>query len=107
MVPWSIGALTNSPVKLTHYMGVWRGVLAAGEALCFGLDAAKIPYVEFAGAILTCYSVGIVVLYWLSLRHVEQTCYFLDGEEGAVIPNYIVEEKKEWSHAAGLQASGS
>lgn len=86
------GALTNSPVRLSHYMGVWRGFLAAGEAICFSVDSVKIPYRTFAGGILTVYSMGIVVLFFLTATQVEETCYFKEGEQGVVVPNYIREK---------------
>lgn len=72
-------------------MGVWRGVLAAGEAICFGLDSAKISYRAFASGIFTFYFVGIIVLYYLTASQVTESCYFKEGEEGAIVPNYVKE----------------
>ena len=96
LVPYFIGALTNSPVKLSHYMGVWRGVLAAGEAICFGLDALQIPYVKFAGAILASYVFGILALYYIGICRIKETCYFEADEVGVVVPNTVLEQKREW-----------
>ena len=93
------GALTNSPVRLSHYMGIWRGFLAAGEAVCFGLDSIKIPYRTFASGIFAFYLIGIIICIFLVYKHVEATCYFKEGEHGAVVPNYILEkmESKEYA----------
>lgn len=70
LVPWFIGALGLPPEKLGHYMGVQRGVLAAGEAICFGVDAARISYVAFSGAIFGFYVAGIGALAYMCTFHV-------------------------------------
>jgi len=92
IVYYWIGALTNSPQKLTHYVGVFRGVLGAGEAIIFGLDSIKIPYIAEAGGILLFYVIGICVFYYLGIYHIKDTNYDL-VETGAVVPNHILEGK--------------
>jgi len=87
-----IGAITNSPQKLTHYVGVFRGVLGAGEAVCFGLDSIKIPFLAESGGILLFYMLGIASFYYLGIYHIKDTNYD-HHEEGAVIPNHILEGK--------------
>ncbi|KAK5116713.1 hypothetical protein LTR62_007387 [Meristemomyces frigidus] len=93
VITYFIGALTNSPVTLAHYAGVFRGVLGAGEAICFGLDSIRIPYVDEAGGIFAFYCLGIVAFYYLAWYHIEDSNYFKSGEEGAVVPNHILQEK--------------
>ncbi|RYO36302.1 hypothetical protein AA0111_g3112 [Alternaria arborescens] len=90
IVYYWIGALTNSPQKLTHYVGVFRGVLGAGEAICFGLDSIKIPFIAEAGGILLFYVIGIASFYYLGIYHIQDTNYDRT-EEGVVIPNHILE----------------
>lgn len=90
IVYYWIGALTNSPQKLTHYVGVFRGVLGAGEAICFGLDSIKIPFIAEAGGILLFYVIGIASFYYLGIYHMQDTNYDRT-EEGVVIPNHILE----------------
>ncbi|KAJ4405739.1 hypothetical protein N0V91_005046 [Didymella pomorum] len=90
IVYYWIGALTNSPQKLTHYVGVFRGVLGAGEAICFGLDSIKIPFIAEAGGILLFYVMGFCVFYYLGVYHVKDTNYDHE-EEGAIVPNHILE----------------
>jgi hypothetical protein len=90
IVYYWIGALTNSPQKLTHYVGVFRGVLGAGEAIIFGLDSIKIPYIAEAGGILLFYVIGICVFYYLGVYHIKDTNYDHD-EVGVVVPNHILE----------------
>lgn len=92
IVYYWIGALTNSPQKLTHYVGVFRGVLGAGEAIIFGLDSIKIPYIAEAGGILLFYVIGIFVFYYLGFYHIKDTNYD-HVEVGAVVPNHILEGK--------------
>ncbi|KAI3395007.1 hypothetical protein diail_1896 [Diaporthe ilicicola] len=72
LVPWFIGALDLPPEKLSYYMGVQRGFLAAGEAICFGVDAARIPYVAFSGAIFGFYAAGIGALAYMCVFHVAE-----------------------------------
>lgn len=72
LVPWFIGALGLPSEKLSHYMGVQRGFLAAGEAICFGADAARIPYVAFSGAIFGFYAAAIGALAYMCTFHVAE-----------------------------------
>jgi hypothetical protein len=90
IVYYWIGAITNSPQKLTHYVGVFRGVLGAGEAICFGLDSIKIPFIAEAGGILLFYVIGICVFFYLGVYHIKDTNYDHE-EEGAIIPNHVLE----------------
>jgi hypothetical protein len=92
IVYYWIGALTNSPQKCTHYVGVFRGVLGAGEAICFGLDSIKIPFIAEAGGILLFYVLGIASFYYLGIYHIRDTNYDRT-EEGAVVPNHILEKE--------------
>ncbi|KAF2705960.1 hypothetical protein K504DRAFT_387272 [Pleomassaria siparia CBS 279.74] len=90
IVYYWIGALTNSPQKLTHYVGVFRGVLGAGEAVCFGLDSIKIPYLGEAGGILLFYTIGVASFYYLGIYYIKDTNY-TKVEEGAVVPNHVLD----------------
>lgn len=90
IVYYWIGALTNSPQKLTHYVGIFRGVLGAGEAICFGLDSIKIPFIAEAGGILLFYVIGIAAFYYLGIYHIKDTNYD-HAEEGAVVPNHVIQ----------------
>ncbi|KAH6658540.1 hypothetical protein BKA67DRAFT_533691 [Truncatella angustata] len=69
LVPWFIGNLDIPRGTIGHYMGVQRGFLAAGEAICFGVDAAKISYAAFSGAIFAFYFVGGAVLAYIGACH--------------------------------------
>lgn len=104
IVYYWIGALTNSPRTLTHYVGVFRGVLGAGEAVCFGLDSIQIPFIAEAGGTLLFYIIGIAVFYFLGVKHMTDTNYDRD-EEGAVIPNHVLEEKGITVEPRGMHAS--
>lgn len=72
LVPWFIGALGLPPEKLSHYMGVQRGFLAAGEAICFGVDAAGIPYIAFSGLIFGFYAAAIGALAYMGAFHLAE-----------------------------------
>jgi hypothetical protein len=70
---------------------VFRGVLGAGEAICFGLDSIQIPFLAEAGGILLFYVIGISSFYYLGIYHIKDTNYD-HREEGAVIPNHVLED---------------
>ena len=86
--------------------------LAAGEAICFGLDSIAVPYVKEAGTIFAFYATGIIIFIYLAAYHITETEYFAD-EEGVVIPKHVVEEHPEilakvdqGDPEAGLQSDG-
>ncbi|TKA24753.1 hypothetical protein B0A50_05741 [Salinomyces thailandicus] len=94
VITYFIGALTNSPVKLAHYAGVFRGVLGAGEAICFGIDSIEIPFIDEAGGVFAFYCAGIIAFYYLGWFHIDDSNYFKDGEVGVVVPNHVLQEKR-------------
>lgn len=71
IVPWFIGSMDVPPESISHYMGVQRGFLAAGEAICFGVDAVGVSYVAFASAIFAFYALGIVALIYMGAYHLK------------------------------------
>ncbi|EXJ80501.1 hypothetical protein A1O1_08646 [Capronia coronata CBS 617.96] len=91
-----LGAITNDPVRLAHYAGIYRGFLAAGEALLFGLDSIGIPYIKEAGGIFAFYGSGCLICFWLGWYHIEDTMYF--KEDHVVVPNHIIHEIVDNSH---------
>lgn len=56
-------------------MGIQRGFLAAGEAICFGVDSIGIPYVVFASVIFGLYAIGIAGLSFLGFYYITETNY--------------------------------
>ncbi|KAF7539178.1 hypothetical protein G7054_g2360 [Neopestalotiopsis clavispora] len=109
IVPWFIGNLDIPQDKISHYMGVQRGFLAAGEAICFGVDAAKISYVAFAGAIFAFYAVGIAVLAYMGASQlIESSPRPADSEagEGSEIgTDHAREEKGDLSSCASERST--
>ncbi|KIW38893.1 uncharacterized protein PV06_08718 [Exophiala oligosperma] len=96
-----LSALTNSPRKSAVYAGVYRSFLAAGEAICFGVDSIGVPYIKEAGVIFTFYATGILVFVYLAAYHIKETEYFV-GEEGVVIPQHVIEENPDKAAAADI-----
>jgi hypothetical protein len=74
-------------------MGVFRGILGAGEAICFGVDSIEIPFIDEAGGIFAFYFTGILAFYYLGIFHLSDSNYFKEGEIGAVVPNHILRER--------------
>ncbi|KAE8337779.1 hypothetical protein BDV24DRAFT_154057 [Aspergillus arachidicola] len=79
-----LGALTNDPYTSSHYGGGFRSVLAAGEALFFGIDSLGIPFVREAGAIFALYAVGTFIFAYVVVYGIEDTLYF--KESHVVVP---------------------
>lgn len=69
---------------------MFRGVLGAGEAICFGVDSIAVPFIKEAGAIFAFYATGVMVFYYLALTQIKETEYF-NGEDDVVIPNHVLE----------------
>lgn len=65
--------------------------MAAGEAICFGLDSTAVPYVKEAGVIFAFYSSGVLVFCYLAAFHITETEYF-SGEDGVVVPEHVLKE---------------
>ncbi|KAL9049163.1 MAG: hypothetical protein Q9162_007359 [Coniocarpon cinnabarinum] len=49
-VYWYMGSLSNNSRKLACFAGFYKGIQSAGGAVAFGVDAAKIPYVNEFGS---------------------------------------------------------
>ncbi|ORY69003.1 uncharacterized protein BCR38DRAFT_363860 [Pseudomassariella vexata] len=92
IILYYLGCLTNSPRKSANYAGVFRGILGAGEAICFGLDSIQVPYIKEAAVIFAFYATGVLVFLYLGLYHIRETEYFA-GEEDVVIPKHVLEER--------------
>lgn len=90
LVVYWLGALSNDPLKAANYSGIWRGVLAAGEAIIFGADSTLIPFEREVGALFALYATGILIFAYLAYFHIQDTLYFT--EDRVVVPNHIIEE---------------
>ncbi len=64
--------------------------MAAGEAICFGVDSLAVPYIKEAGVLFAFYFTGILVFLYLALFHIEETKYFT--EDDVVIPKHVLAE---------------
>jgi len=62
--------MANIPSKAANYAGIFRGVLGAGEAICFGLDSISVPYVKEAGIIFAFYATGAIVFAHMAIFHI-------------------------------------
>ncbi|EXJ79501.1 hypothetical protein A1O1_08765 [Capronia coronata CBS 617.96] len=102
IILYFLSCMTNSPAKAANYAGVYRGVMASGEAIFFGLDSIAIPFVKEAGVLFTFYTVGLMVFIYLGAFHITETQYLV-GEEGVVIPIHFVEEHKHEFDIAEVQ----
>ncbi|KAF2165248.1 hypothetical protein M409DRAFT_67493 [Zasmidium cellare ATCC 36951] len=90
IILYFLGTLTNSPRKSANYAGVFRGILAADEAICFGVDSIQVPYIYEAAVIFAFYGSGLVIFACLAMFCIKETEYF-NGEDDVVIPKHVLE----------------
>ncbi|KAJ5979915.1 hypothetical protein N7481_007213 [Penicillium waksmanii] len=72
-------------------LGVFRGFLGAGEAICFGVDSLKVPFMKEAAVIFTFYTTGVLIFTYIATFHIKDTEYF-NGEDDVVIPKHVLSE---------------
>lgn len=85
---------------------MFRGILGAGEAICFGVDSIAVPYIKEAAVIFAFYATGCLVFLYLALYHIKETEYFA-GEEDVVIPKHVLEEHTAEAAAMDEERSSS
>ncbi|KAL2006965.1 hypothetical protein VTN00DRAFT_8403 [Thermoascus crustaceus] len=90
IILYFLGTLTNFPRKSANYADVFRGVLGAGEAICFGLDSISVPYIKEAGVIFCLYASGVLIFAYLAAFHIREE--YFSGEEDVVIPKHVLAE---------------
>lgn len=100
-----LGTLTNDPTTLAHYSGVFRGFLGAGEAIAFGVDSVKVPYIIESGVSFCFYAIGLMVFAYLCLFQVEESRYF--KEKNVVVPNHVVMEETVVGNPSKAQADST
>jgi hypothetical protein len=96
VVMWYLGCFTNNPRNAANNAGVFRGFMAAGEAITFGIDSAGTKYVIEASTILAFYVVGMLAMLYLALYEIDDTKYFKEKE--VTIPVHVVEEHEHALH---------
>lgn len=90
VVMWYLGCFTNNPRNAANNAGVFRGFMAAGEAVTFGIDSAGTKYVIEASSIFAFYVAGMIAMLYLALYEIDDTKYFKEKE--VTIPVHVVEE---------------
>lgn len=90
VIMYFLGCFTNNPRVAANYAGVFRGFMAAGEAICFGMDSIAIPFVDEAGAIFAFYAAGVLGMVYLAAFQIRETKYFEEAE--VTIPKHVQAE---------------
>ncbi|OAA59178.1 Major facilitator superfamily domain, general substrate transporter [Niveomyces insectorum RCEF 264] len=88
---WYVGAMSNDPIVCANYSGLVRAMPCVGQAIIFGIDAAKIPYVGEAAATLVIYVVAVLGLLAFTYFCLEETRYF--KEEHVIVPTYVLQNE--------------
>lgn len=90
IIMYFLGCFTNNPRHAANNAGVFRGLLAVGEAIAFAVDSRKVAYLIESGIILAFYALGFLTMGYLAFFVVEETKYFAEDE--VTIPKHVVEE---------------
>lgn len=90
IIMYFLGCLTNNPRLAANNAGVFRGIMAAGEAVTFGLDSRGVPFKIEAGLILGFYALAFFTMGYLALFVLEDSKYF--QEEEVTIPEHVRRE---------------
>lgn len=93
IIMYFLGCFTNQPRMAANNAGVFRGFLAVGEAIAFGVDSRKVAYIIEAGIILGFYALGCLTMGYLALFVIGETKYFTEDE--VTIPEHIKHEHEQ------------
>lgn len=88
-VQWTLGSLTNDPVKCAYFSGAFKGTVSLGMCISFVMDSQKVSFRVQTMTQFVLYVVGIVSLLYVIWVFVPDTNYFT--EESVIVPKRIVE----------------
>lgn len=88
-VQWTLGALTNDPVRCARYAGLFKGTTALGMCISFILDSKDVSYMNQLIVQFVLYFVGLICLFAIIWTQVKETNYFL--EEDVIVPHAFEE----------------
>ncbi|ETS75937.1 hypothetical protein PFICI_12881 [Pestalotiopsis fici W106-1] len=95
-VLWLVGSLSNQPGAMAHMGGIFVGILSAGTAVSFGIDAAGTDY-QVENAIwfaLNC--VCWPIMAFVTWKYVTKTNYSL--EDGVTVPTHALQDHHSSDH---------
>ncbi|GAB7355475.1 hypothetical protein MBLNU459_g5972t1 [Dothideomycetes sp. NU459] len=84
MVLYVLGSLTNQPRKSGYMGGLFVGILSAGTAVSFGVDATAPPYENENAAYFALATICWPILYYVATKYTTDTNYL--KEEGVIVP---------------------
>ncbi|KAK0255925.1 hypothetical protein LTS09_009227 [Friedmanniomyces endolithicus] len=90
MVIYVLGTLTNEPRKTAAIGGLFVGVLSAGTAVSFGVDATAQPYENENAAYFALSTICWPILYYVVWKCTTDTNYLT--EEGVIAPVHVRKE---------------
>ena len=71
---WIVASLTNDPETLASYAGIAKGILAAGNAASFGIEASGISQLRVVAFCFSVQAVGLVCMAVVCGKYVRPTC---------------------------------
>lgn len=92
-IQYLITAMTNDPERLARYAGIFRGTNALGIMINFLIDGNGASYTVQVAFQYATYGVGLVLLFYIALKHVVDTNYF--KEETVIVPEHIKAEQAQ------------
>lgn len=88
-VQWTLGSLTNDPVKCAYFSGAFKGTVSLGMCISFVMDSQKVSFQVQTITQLMLYVVGITSLLYVIWVFVPNTNYFT--EDSVIVPRRIAE----------------
>ncbi|KAK0264500.1 hypothetical protein LTS09_001979 [Friedmanniomyces endolithicus] len=90
MVIYVLGTLTNEPRKTAAIGGLFVGILSAGTAVSFGVDATAQPYENENAAYFALSTICWPILYYVVWKCTTDTNYLT--EKGVIAPVHVRKE---------------
>ncbi|OAL35292.1 hypothetical protein AYO20_05343 [Fonsecaea nubica] len=90
LVLYVLGSFTNDPVKTAAYGGMYTGVLSAGAAVSFGINASLLPFENVNGEFFAISTLCRPILYFVVWKTATETSY--GTEEDVIVPVHIRQE---------------
>ncbi|KAJ6140022.1 membrane transporter [Penicillium samsonianum] len=87
VVMWVISAYSNEPRLLARYGGFFKGMLSAGLCIAFGLESARVSYLNQTIIQATLMIISFPIMFFLVTKIVTDTNYF--NEDTVIPPEHI------------------
>ncbi|KAI1622024.1 hypothetical protein EDD37DRAFT_687827 [Exophiala viscosa] len=104
LVIYVLGGLTNEPRRSAANSGIFVGILSAGTAVSFGVDATAQPYENENGAYFALATLCWPILYFVAWKYLKDTNYL--DEDSVIVPLHVRKDLHLDAKIEGIPAAG-